>query len=120
MGNSFRHGEDAQSNKRSPRDYSREIDVSDLPQAKPERSPLPWKESATLTSGNTVAVISTAIGERGDKLYSFSVGRLGKSQGRVSKFFKHKDLRDLTSLLSDIGVWIENDRATSGSQDDNS
>lgn len=76
-----------------------------------DRPPLQWQEAETLTAGQVTATISTAQGGRGDKLYSFVVGRIGKEPGRTSKFFQPRDLADLAKLIEQVGFWVEADRS---------
>jgi hypothetical protein len=85
-----------------------EAESSYRPQA--DRAPLQWVEAETLTVGQSTATISTAQGGRGDKLYSFVVGRIGKEPGRTSKFFQPRDLKDLAQLMEQVGFWVDADR----------
>jgi hypothetical protein len=76
-----------------------------------DRAPLQWQERETLTAGQVTVAISSAQGGRGDKLYSFVLGRLGKEPGRTSKFFQPRDTTDIATLMEKVGLWIEADRS---------
>ena len=75
-----------------------------------DRPPLQWQVQTTLEAGPVSATVSSAQGGRGDKLYSFVLGRSGKEPGRTSKFFQPRDTKDIINLMEQVAIWIDADR----------
>lgn len=82
----------------------------------PEKAPLNWTQAYQITSGYVTATISAAVGDRGDKLYSFTFARQGKEPGRTSKFFQPKDMKDLDRVLLKVIEWLNEDKAKNNAQ----
>jgi hypothetical protein len=76
-----------------------------------ERQPLQWAEAHILESGSVRASISTAVGDRGNRLYSFILGR-SKGPGHTSKFFQPRDVEDLAQVIEAVREWLEKATAT--------
>lgn len=81
-------------------------------QPRAPRGPLQWNETHRLVHGETQAVISTATGDTGDKLYSFTIGRAPRGDKAGSKFLVPNNYLDIKGLVDAVQAWIENDRAS--------
>lgn len=80
-------------------------------QPRAPRAPLQWQETHRLTHGEAQAVISTAVGDQGDKLYSFTLGRAPRGDKAGSKFLTPQCAMDAKAVVDDVLAWIDNDKA---------
>lgn len=75
-----------------------------------DRQPLIWEELETFTNGRVQGKVSSAKSDRGQTLYSFEVFKPGREGRPPKKHFDSRDIMSLKSIISEIEVWIENDR----------
>lgn len=87
--------------KSKPRQYEQEHEYA----APAERAPLSWREVHRVKAGNVVATISEATNDRGERLFSFSLGREAR-EGRTSKFFQPRDLENIPLVVSGVEQWL--------------
>ena len=76
-----------------------------------ERAPLEWQEVHSEMVGSVKVAISAAMGSRGNKLYSFALGRM-VTEGRTSKFFQPRDLDSLSQAVEVARKWLASEAAT--------
>jgi hypothetical protein len=84
-------------------------------QRRAPRGPLDWVPTHTLAHGEAQAVISTATGDQGDRLYSYTIGRTPRGDKPGSKFLVPHISADAKALIDDVMAWIEADKAGRGS-----
>lgn len=75
---------------------------------RPPRPKLEWKDEDTLQQGNARAQLTSAVTQRGDKLYS--VNFFKEYNGRRSGHFRHRDLDDVSALCEQVQHWIQADQ----------
>lgn len=86
-----------------PRQYEAEEQHSYT--AKAERVPLQWRELHVIKAGNVQAAISEATNDRGEKLFSFALGRV-LFEGRTSKFFQPRDVENIGLVVTGVQQWL--------------
>jgi hypothetical protein len=74
-----------------------------------DRAPLQWNELERFNNGGLIGVVSSAKSDRGQVLYSFEIFKTGRDN-RPKKHYDPRDIMSLKNIISEIEVWIENDR----------
>jgi len=72
------------------------------------RTPLEWELVETLRAGDVQLEINTAIGAKGNRMYSYRLGRLVPG-GKVLSFLRPRDRVDAIQLLEDLEMWRQAD-----------
>lgn len=95
--------------KRQQRGNGRQCQVQNEEVVTRDRAPLQWNELERFNSGGLVGVVSSAKGDRGQTLYSFEIFKPGRDN-RPKKHYDPRDIASLKNIISEVEVWIENDR----------
>jgi hypothetical protein len=65
-----------------------------------------WSHEEVLERGQVVIEIKSRDSFKGGKQYSLNVGRKGRDEGFVMRYFQPRDLPDVISLCEEARDWI--------------
>lgn len=82
-------------------------------QDRPPRAPLDWQPAGNMIHGGLEVRFSKATNDRGETMFSFTVGRAPQGDRPGNKNIQVRDLPDLMTIGSAVEEWIENARGSS-------
>ncbi len=69
------------------------------------REPLSWNTAMAKEAGNVRVEVNTAVTPRLERLYSFTLTRVG-ANNRPSRYFHAQDIQDLMAVVRETGEWV--------------